>query len=92
LTPDDVKRLMPQGFAGELKRQFYDIASVAMNPGGLAAVFKLIPTSQLFYGSDAPFGSTTGIAGALARFELPEAEIRAIRRDNALRLFPRFAT
>ena len=92
LTPDDIKRLMPHGFAGELKRQFYDIASVAMNPGGMAAVFKLIPTSQLFYGSDAPFGSTTGIAGALARFELPEAEIRAIRRDNALRLFPRFAT
>ena len=93
LAPDELKRLMPHGgFAAEVKRQYYDIASVAMNPGGMAAVFTLIPTSQLFYGSDAPFGSTTGIAGALARFELPEAEIKAIRRDNALRLFPRFAT
>jgi 6-methylsalicylate decarboxylase len=91
LTTDQIKRLMPNGFTGEIKRQFYDIASVAINPGGMAAVLKLIPTSQLFYGSDAPFGSTTGIAAALAKFELPEADIKAIRRDNALRLFPRFA-
>ena len=70
LKPDELAKLMPNGFAGELKRQFYDIASVAMNPGGMAAVFKLFPTTQLFYGSDAPFGSTTGIAGALAKFEL----------------------
>jgi predicted TIM-barrel fold metal-dependent hydrolase len=91
LKLDELAKLMPNGFAGELKRQYYDIASVAMNPGGMAAVLKLFPTSQLFYGSDAPFGSTTGVAGALATFELPEAEIRAIRRENALRLFPRFA-
>ena len=92
ISPDELKRLMPHGgFAAEVKRQFYDIASVAMNPGGMAAVFKLIPTSQLFYGSDAQFGSTTRIADELAKFELSEAEIKAIRRDNALRLFPRFA-
>jgi predicted TIM-barrel fold metal-dependent hydrolase len=89
--PEELKRILPDGFAAEMKRLRYDIASVAMNPAGMAAVFKLIPVSQLFYGSDAPFGSTTRIADELARFELPEAEIRAIRRDNALRLFPRFA-
>jgi hypothetical protein len=33
-------------------------------------------------GSDTPFGSTTGIASALAKFDLPEAEIKAIRRET----------
>ena len=63
--PEEVKRLMPNGFYGELKRQYYDIASIAENPAGMAAVFKLFPVGQLFYGSDAPFGSTTRIAEAL---------------------------
>jgi predicted TIM-barrel fold metal-dependent hydrolase len=89
--PEEVKRLMPNGFYGELKRQYYDIASIAENPAGMAAVFKLFPVSQLFYGSDAPFGSTTRIAEALDKFEIPASEIKAIRRDNALKLFPRFA-
>jgi predicted TIM-barrel fold metal-dependent hydrolase len=54
-------------------------------------VFKLIPLDRLLYGSDAPFGSTTAIAERLAKFELSAADITAIRHDNALRLFPRFA-
>ena len=60
-----------------------------MNPAGMAAVFKLVPVSRLLYGSDAPFGSTTVIAAALSKFELAAADITAIRRENALRLFPR---
>jgi len=57
----------------------------------MAAVFKLVPVSRLLYGSDAPFGSTTVIAAALSKVELAAADITAIRRGNALRLFPRFA-
>jgi 6-methylsalicylate decarboxylase len=90
-TPEEIKQRLPDGFEATIKRQFYDIASVAMNPGGMAAVFNVIPTSQLFYGSDAPFGSTTVIADRLAKFQLSPAEINAIRRENALRLFPRYA-
>src|SRR5262249_50886711 len=90
-TPEEIKQRLPDGFEAMIKRQFYDIASVAMNPGGMAAVFNAIPTSQLFYGSDAPFGSTTVIADRLAKFPLSAAEITAIRRENALRLFPRYA-
>jgi 6-methylsalicylate decarboxylase len=91
MTPEDRQKNLPDGFEAAVKRQYYDIASVAMNPGGMAAVLNVIPTSQLFYGSDAPFGSTTVIADRLAKFDLPAAAIKAIRRDNALRLFPRFA-
>ena len=90
-TPEEMKQSLPDGFEAMVKRQYYDIASVAMNPGGMAAVLNLIPTSQLFYGSDAPFGSTTVIADRLAKFALPPGDIKAIRRENALRLFPRYA-
>jgi predicted TIM-barrel fold metal-dependent hydrolase len=90
-TPEQNQQNLPGGFEAVIKRQFYDIASVAMNPGGMAAVLNVIPPSQLFYGSDAPFGSTTTIADRLAKFPLTPAEIKAIRRENALRLFPRYA-
>jgi 6-methylsalicylate decarboxylase len=87
-TPDERARVLPNGLEAELKRHHYDIASVAMNPAGMAAVFKLVPLSRLLYGSDAPFGSATVIAAALSKFELAAADITAIRRENALRLFP----
>jgi len=70
LKPDERAATMPRGIEYELQRQYYDLASVAPNPGGMAAVLKLFPVSQLFYGSDAPFGSTTQIADAVAKLEL----------------------
>jgi predicted TIM-barrel fold metal-dependent hydrolase len=90
-TPEQRAKILPNGAEAEFKRHHYDIASVALNPAGMAAVFKLIPLDRLLYGSDAPFGSTTAIAERLAKFELSAPDITAIRHDNALRLFPRFA-
>ncbi|HEX3969933.1 MAG TPA: amidohydrolase family protein [Stellaceae bacterium] len=83
-------RFVPNGAEYELQRQYYDVASVAMNPAGMAAVLKLWPSTQITYGSDAPFASTTGIVEALAKLDLAPALLQAIHRDNALRLFPRF--
>ncbi len=57
----------------------------------MAAVMKLYPATQITYGSDAPFGSTTGIADALVKLDFAPEILRGIQRDNALRLFPRFA-
>jgi predicted TIM-barrel fold metal-dependent hydrolase len=82
---------LPQGPEYELKRQVYDVASIALNPAGMAAVLKLFPITQITYGSDAPFGSTTGIADALTKLGLSDRDLTAIHHENALRLFPRFA-
>ena len=90
LSPEDRARFVPNGAEYELKRQYYDVASIALNPAGMAAVLKLWPSTQITYGSDAPFGSTTGIVEALMRLDLAPALLQAIHRDNALRLFPRF--
>jgi predicted TIM-barrel fold metal-dependent hydrolase len=90
LSPEDRARFVPNGPEYELKRQYYDVASIALNPAGMAAVLKLWPSTQITYGSDAPFGSTTGIVEALMKLDLAPALLKAIHRDNALRLFPRF--
>src|SRR5215475_7162313 len=87
LKPEERAAAIPRGVEPELQRQYYDLASVAPNPGGMAAVLKLFPVSQLFYGSDAPFGSTTQIAEAVTRLDLSATDIKAIQRENALRLF-----
>jgi predicted TIM-barrel fold metal-dependent hydrolase len=90
LSPEDRARFVPNGAEYELQRQYYDVASVALNPAGMAAVLKLWPSTQITYGSDAPFGSTTGIVEALMKLDLASTLLQAIHRDNALRLFPRF--
>lgn len=90
MSEADRARFVPNGAEYELQRQYYDVASVAMNPAGMAAVLKLWPSTQITYGSDAPFGSTTGIVEALTKLDLAPALLQAIHRDNALRLFPRF--
>ena len=56
----------------------------------MAAVLKLWPITQLAYGSDAPFGST-GIAEGITKLGLSDADLEAIQRGNAARLFPRLA-
>ncbi len=90
MSAEERARLVPNGAEYELQRQYYDTASVALNPAGMAAVLKLWPSTQITYGSDAPFGSTTGIVEALTKLDLAPALLQAIHRDNALRLFPRF--
>jgi predicted TIM-barrel fold metal-dependent hydrolase len=57
----------------------------------MAAVLKLFPITQLTYGSDAPFASATQIAEGIVKLGLAAADLRKVQRENALRLFPRFA-
>jgi 6-methylsalicylate decarboxylase len=90
LTPAERALKLPHGIDYELRRQHYDLASVALNPAGMAAVLKLFPISQLTYGSDAPFHMPLELADALTRLGLSTGDLHAIQRENALRLFPRF--
>ena len=91
MTPEERATKVPKGADYEIQRQFYDLASVAINPAGMAAVLKLFPITQITYGSDAPFGSTTQIADAITKLGLGDSDLRAIQRENAARVFPRFA-
>jgi 6-methylsalicylate decarboxylase len=91
MTPKEREKYVPKGAEYEIRRQFYDLASVATNPAGMAAVLKLFPITQITYGSDAPFASTVQIADAIAKFDISESDRRAIEYENARRVFPRFA-
>jgi 6-methylsalicylate decarboxylase len=89
LKPDERAKIIPNGFGAELKKLYYDVASVAVNTAAMAAVFKAVPTSQILFGSDLPFWKIETIASATNQFDLPPTDLRAIQRDNALRLLPR---
>jgi len=79
---------VPNGVEFELKRLHYDIASSA-NPPAMAALMRLVPTSQILFGSDYPFVPAAVTAGGMTRLGLSAADLQAIGSDNALALWPR---
>ncbi len=85
----DLADKVPNGVEFELKKLYYDIASSA-NPGAMAALMKLVPTSQIMFGSDYPFVPMNVTADGLAHLGLPSADLQAIGHDNARALLPRF--
>jgi predicted TIM-barrel fold metal-dependent hydrolase len=80
---------MPHGLLHEVERFFYDVAQIAY-PVPMAALLKLVPLSQVLFGTDYTFRTATEIAAGLANCDLSARQHKAINRDNALRLFPRF--
>jgi predicted TIM-barrel fold metal-dependent hydrolase len=88
-TAERRAEILPNGLSYELQKLYFDIAGVINNPAALAADWKMAPVSQFMFGSDFPFGSLTQTS-LLEKLDLPGDSIRALRRDNAARLFPRF--
>jgi predicted TIM-barrel fold metal-dependent hydrolase len=85
---DHAKRL-PNGAISEMRKFYYDVAGAA-NPGALASLMKLVAVSQVLFGTDYPSGTSRSIIGGLAEVGFSESDMRALDRDNALRLLPRF--
>ena len=83
---------MPAGFMAEAKKFFYDTAGAA-NRGAIASLLELVGTSHVLFGTDFPPGGTNlAVAKALADLGFfTAADLRAIERDNAVRLLPRLA-
>lgn len=79
----------PNGVFHELKKLNYDIAN-ATNTSSLAALMNLVPASQMLFGSDYPYRAVAPTAEGWDKYPVSEEIRRAVNRDNALRLFPRF--
>lgn len=81
---------LPNGFIGEAKKFYYDLAGAA-NRGAVASLKELVTSAQILFGTDfPPGGSSAEVARAIADLKMfSEADVRAIERDNAVRLFPR---
>ncbi len=84
------KAQFPQGFAPEAAKMFYDTAWTS-NPVAMGALSKVVPLSQIVFGTDYPARAMTDhVKGLNECGVFSEAELQRIQRDNALALFPRF--
>jgi predicted TIM-barrel fold metal-dependent hydrolase len=91
-APDVNKALaqyVPNGVMAELQRFHYDVAQVA-HPMALAALTRLVPISQILWGTDFPFRFGQEYVKALSELDFGEDDLRMIDRENALRLLPRW--
>ncbi len=82
----------PKSRLGQLRRFYYDTAG-SNNPIQMAALRKLVSTSQIVFGTDFPFGRSANIADGLQECGIFNAEeLRSIDRENTLRILPKFKT
>jgi 6-methylsalicylate decarboxylase len=87
LARDRKDARMPDGPIPILRRYNYEIAQ-GNTAGQLAALMKLVPVSQVMFGSDYPFVAGIEAVEGLTDYRFSEADQRAIERDNALKLLP----
>jgi len=81
---------VPHSVLSELRKMYYDTAQTA-NPVALGALRKVVPTTQIVFGTDYWFRTTAETAQGLVSSKVfSDRELLAINRDNALRLLPRF--
>ncbi len=79
---------LPNGLSHEVKKFYYDTAQ-ANHAGALAALLKLVSTSQVMFGTDFPYRPGAEVVAGLTQYGFSADELRAIERGNALGLFPR---
>ena len=77
----------PAGIFGELARLYYDTANATFAPT-MAALLKLVPVSQITYGTDYPYFPLDQNV-SLSQAELSPDDLKAITSGNAMRLLPR---
>lgn len=81
---------MPEGAAPVLRGFHYDTAQ-ASNPAALGALTQLVPVSQVLFGTDYPYRTAVEHVANLAACGFGPAELRAVERDNAAAMLPRYA-
>jgi predicted TIM-barrel fold metal-dependent hydrolase len=78
---------VPDGVETALRRFYYDTAQAA-HPYALASLTKLIPVSQIVFGTDFPYRTAIDHVKGLAGYGFSAGDLAAIDRDNAVRLMP----
>ena len=80
--------ILPEGFSPEARKFYYDVAQ-APERAPMAALRAVAPVSQLLFGTDWPHQTTEEhVTGLKNSGVFSAAELKAIDRDNALRLMP----
>jgi predicted TIM-barrel fold metal-dependent hydrolase len=79
---------VPNGVEYELRRFYYDTAQAA-HPFALASLLKLVPVSQVVFGTDYPYRTAADHVKGLTDYGFSPSDLQAIDRENAVRLLPR---
>ena len=80
----------PKGVLAEIRKMYYDVAQ-SSNPVAMRALRSVVPVSQIVFGTDYPYRSTSEhVRGLLTGKIFSAQELRAIDRDNAVQLLPRY--
>jgi 6-methylsalicylate decarboxylase len=88
----DLKERLPEGPIHYLRKFFYDTAN-ASTVYPLASLMKLVPSTQVVFGTDFPFLTASATAADLRETGLFSAvDLQAIERGNAIRIMPRYRT
>lgn len=86
----DLAARMPDGPIRTMQRFFYDTAN-ASTIYPLASLMKLVPASQVVFGTDFPFLTASATAADLRESGMfSAADLQAIERDNAARIMPKY--
>jgi predicted TIM-barrel fold metal-dependent hydrolase len=86
----DAAEIAPNGVLAELQRLYYDTAN-AVWPVSMAGLLKMVPPSQIVFGTDFPYVPTNKQADELEKNGLSPDALAAIQRENATRLIPRLS-
>jgi predicted TIM-barrel fold metal-dependent hydrolase len=87
----DRERIAPDGAMAELRRLYFDTANGAWAPS-LAGLVKLVPFSQIMFGSDFPYFTSAMTAAGLRQAGWGRAAMEQIDFATAQRLMPRLRT
>jgi len=80
----------PAGFAAEASKFYYDTAWTT-NPEAMSALSKLVPISQILFGTDFPYLTAADQIKDLKECGVySAADLEKIENENALPLLPRF--
>lgn len=74
----------------QIRRYYYDTAAIP-NDVTMSALVKMVPMTQIVYGSDFPYRFAWEYAKYLPTY-FKGNDLKAVDRDNALRLIPRLKT
>ena len=78
----DKDRFAPDGVMRELRRLYYDTANTTA-PASMTAVVRLLPISQIVFGSDYPYVATAPQLEELLSLGCSSEQLQAIKFDNA---------
>ena len=82
---------LPEGFLGEARKFYYDTAQ-SSNPAAMSALTKVIPVSQIVFGSDFPFRTAAEHVRGLKECGMfSPKDLEGIDRENLAKLLPQYS-